>query len=136
MAHDPLEDYLRELRDIRRSGSAVPEKWLGSAVAHHQRVSVLVALAAMTLDVIVGLGPELCVANCYLLPGSTIRPHIQEAPKSICGTESGRTKAGRAVKSPRSAERRPRASHARATANFDFWVHEPFRRKHRDAVTG
>jgi len=25
MAGDPLEDYLRELRDIRRSGSAVPE---------------------------------------------------------------------------------------------------------------
>jgi hypothetical protein len=28
------------------------------------------------------------------------------------------------------------ASHARATANFDFWVHEPFRRKHTDAVMG
>ncbi len=25
MAHNPLEDYLRELRDIRRTGSAVPE---------------------------------------------------------------------------------------------------------------
>ncbi|HLW71771.1 MAG TPA: type ISP restriction/modification enzyme [Candidatus Binataceae bacterium] len=25
MAHDPLENYLRELRDLRRSGSAVPE---------------------------------------------------------------------------------------------------------------
>ena len=45
-----------------------------------------------------------------------------KAPKSICGTESGRIKRGGRSKSPRSAERRPRASHARATANFDFWV--------------
>ena len=50
--------------------------------------------------------------------------HTQEPPKSICGTESGRTII-RAVKSPRSAERRTAArsrarGHARATAKFDF----------------
>jgi len=50
------------------------------------------------------------------------RPQRQEAPKSICGTESGRIKWG-AVKSPRSAELGPRASRARAhPRNSNFLV--------------
>jgi hypothetical protein len=33
MPHNPLEDYLRELRDLRRSGSAVPETTYYPALA-------------------------------------------------------------------------------------------------------
>jgi len=28
-------------------------------------------------------GADLCVANCYLLPGSTIRPHTRSAQKHM-----------------------------------------------------
>ncbi len=52
MAHDPLEDYLRELRDIRRSGSAVPE------------TSYYPALAALLDAVGATLKPKVrCIVN-------------------------------------------------------------------------
>ena len=44
--------------------------------------------------------------------------HTREAPKSICGTESGRIKWGGRSKSPRSGGVDRGASHARATAKF------------------
>ena len=43
---------------LHRPGSQGKLAPLGPTVAHHQRASVLVARAAMALDVIVGLGPE------------------------------------------------------------------------------
>lgn len=48
MTGDPLEDYLRELRDIRRSGSAVPE------------TSYYPALAALLDAVGSTLKPKVC----------------------------------------------------------------------------
>ncbi len=48
-----------------------------------------------------------CVANCYLLPGSTIRPHTKKRPKAYAEPKAaGLT--GRGVKSLQSAERGPR----------------------------
>src|SRR6202022_4087554 len=43
---------------LHRPGSQGKLARLGPAVAHHQPASVLVALAAMALDVIVGLSPQ------------------------------------------------------------------------------
>ena len=75
-------------------------------------------------------GELLLVARLNNSPTHEKRPKAYAEPKAAVSSVGG----GQNLHVRPSVDRG--ASHARATANFDFWVYEPFRRKHRDAVRG
>ena len=79
------------------------------------------AFACAISGVRIGWQVEVCGANCYLCQAQQFA-HTREAPKSICETEGGRTKwGGRLNLHVRPSVDRG-ASHARATAKFEFFV--------------
>jgi len=78
-------------------------------------------------------GELLLVARLNNSPTHEKRPIASAKPKA-----AGLRRGGRSNLHVRPSVNRG-ASHARATAKFDFWVYEPFeaiQRKHTDAVTG
>jgi len=110
-------DQLLERRGHREVGQPILSG-LGAVFGPFDEQPLLAVGDGLPVVAVGGTHPDVCVVNCYLLPDSTIRPHTQQAPKSICGTESGRIQDGKGSKSLERGGAGPRRSRVSVSASL------------------